>query len=291
MDYNEFINVVTNSVRDSLPGCEVTLREVVKNNNVVLSGLSIRSDEVNAAPTIYLEQFYEAYRDGDDIPSILGRIISIYEDNKLVDNYDFAFIEDYDTAKNNIYFKAVNLESNKKFLADVPYSEFRDLALVPYYLLDDEVFGDASVVIHNDLFEKWNIKKDDFYKDIMDNMENRFEYEFMPITDMLTRLSGGLLPDDMSCMGMYVLFPEHKLYGAALIAVCSVLGRIAEILESDYYIIPSSVHELIIVRSDDEEDEKLLNDMISEVNNTVVLPEDYLSDHAYFYKRGMGITR
>lgn len=291
MDYNVFINVIKASVQEMLPECEISVRDIVKNNNVVLSAISIKSDNVNAAPTIYLEQFYMEYKEGEDIKSIVDKIIEIYEHTKLGVNYNLDGIESYDKAINHIYFKAVNYEKNSDFLSDIPYYLFEDLALVPYYMIDDEVIGEASVVIHNDLFESWKVDSDRFYRDVMINMENHYEYEFRPITDVLSKLSGGMLPDDMSCLGMYVLFPENKYYGAALIAVNSVLYNIAEMLKSDYYILPSSVHELIIVKSDDKKDEKLLNEIISEVNNTSVSPEDILANHAYYYKRGYGITQ
>lgn len=290
MDFNVFINVIKASVEEMLPDCEITIRDVVKNNNVILSAISIKSENVNAAPTIYLEQFYEEYRKGTDIRSITDRIVEIYEINKLCSDYDFKDIEEYDKAKRNIYFKAVNYMNNSDFLTDVPYYLFEDLALVPYYLINDEVIGEASVVIHNDLFESWNIDSNVFYNDIMENMENHFEYAFQPITDVLSKLSDGMLPDNLSSMGMYVLYPENKLYGAALIAVCSVLRNIAEMLRSNYYIIPSSVHELIIVKSDDENDRDILNGIVEEVNNTALSPEDILAGHVYYYKRGLGIT-
>lgn len=290
MDYNVFTNVILASLQEKLPECTVALKNVVKNNNVTLSAVCIKSEDVNAAPTIYLEQFYEAYLDGESIEYITQEIIEIYERNKPEIDYDFAEIEEYENARNHLYFKAVNYESNDEFLSDVPYFRFEDLALVPYFHIKDGFFGDASVVIHYDLFDKWKVERDTFYKNIMDNMENRFDYDFVPITDMLSRISGISLTEDCTDIGMYVLCSERQLYGAALISVCSVLGKIAEAIESDYFIIPSSVHELIIVRSDEAQDEDMLNDMVCEVNNTVVCAEDYLSDHVYFYKRGIGIT-
>lgn len=88
MDYNVFINVIKASVQEMLPECEISVRDIVKNNNVVLSAISIKSDNVNAAPTIYLEQFYMEYKEGEDIKSIVDKIIEIYEHTKLGVNYN-----------------------------------------------------------------------------------------------------------------------------------------------------------------------------------------------------------
>lgn len=291
MNFTDFTNEIEEIIEERLPECEVVLRSIVKNNNVILSGITIKDEAINAAPTIYLEQFYESFQDGETLESISDKILNIYDSNKLKQDYDFEFIENYESAKNNLYFKAVNHDKNKEFLEDIPYFEFEDLALVPYILIDDEIFWSASLVIHRNLFERWCIDENTLYYDIMQNMEQNFEYDFMPITDVLAEMTNCILPDEDYGIGMYVLSPKTKLYGAALIAIDSVLEKIAAELDSDFYIIPSSVHELIIVKSHDKDMAESLNEMINEVNETVVSCEDILSDHAYFYERGWGITQ
>lgn len=291
MNFTDFTNEIEEIIEERLPECEVVLRSIVKNNNVILSGITIKDEAINAAPTIYLEQFYESFQDGETLESISDKILNIYDSNKLKQDYDFEFIENYESAKNNLYFKAVNHDKNKEFLEEIPYFEFEDLALVPYILIDDEIFWSASLVIHRNLFERWCIDENTLYYDIMQNMEQNFEYDFMPITDVLAEMTNCILPDEDYGIGMYVLSPKTKLYGAALIAIDSVLEKIAAELDSDFYIIPSSVHELIIVKSHDKDMAESLNEMINEVNETVVSCEDILSDHAYFYERGWGITQ
>lgn len=291
MNYTEFKNEILEGIRARLWDCEIEIRDVMKNNNVVLNGLCIKSAEINAAPTVYLEQFYESYIDGTDIEEIIDKIISMYDENKPESDYDFSYIDSYESTKNNIYFKAVNYERNKSFLEDVPYFRFIDLALVPYIMIDDELFGNASVVIHQDLFNRWGIDTDTFYWDVMNNMENNYKYDFVPISQLLKNMINK--DDDCieACSEMYVLCPSERVYGAALIAVSKVMAQIADKMDSDYYIIPSSIHELIMVSADDRNNEEYLNNMINEVNESVVSEEDYLSNHSYYYRRGYGITQ
>lgn len=290
MEFNKFIEIILESVRERLPECEVELRKVVKNNNVTLSGLTIKKKNINAAPTIYLEQFFESYLEGEEINEIINIVIGLYEENKLNCDYDFSFVENYDEAKKYIYFKAVNQKFNQEYLDEIPFFPFKDLALVPYIMIDDEIFGNASVVVHNDLVKLWNIDKDMLYSDVMFNMKNNFMYEFSPIAKVLGSLSDSFPSEAFDDVGMYVLYSSKRIYSAALIAVEEVMAQIASVIDSDYYIIPSSVHELIIVRQDEDESEENINNIISEVNDTVVSGEDILADHLYRYRRGIGIT-
>lgn len=290
MEFNEFIVKILESVRNELPDCEAEIRKVVKNNNVTLSGLTIKSKDINTAPTIYLEQFYESYQEGEDLDEVVNVILRLYEDSRLSEDYDLDFVEKYEEAKNHIYFKAVNQKLNKEYLSEVVFFPFRDLALVPYIMIDDDIFGNASVVIHNELFKLWNIDKDEFYSDVMYNMENNYEYEFRPIVDVLGAMADSFPREAFDEAGMHVLYSKNRIYSAALIAVDGVMEKIASKLDSDYYIIPSSVHELIIVTADGEDCEETINNIILEVNDTVVSGEDILADHLYCYRRGVGIT-
>ena len=63
-----FAAVVKEAVEASLgDGYEVSINEVLKNNDTHLTGLTIRTEESNVAPTIYLEGMFERYKAGDGI--------------------------------------------------------------------------------------------------------------------------------------------------------------------------------------------------------------------------------
>ena len=67
-----------------------------------------------------------------------------------------------------------------------------------------------------------------------------------------------------------------------------VLEMIGEILKEDFYILPSSIHEMIILPKSREIAKEELDAMIQDINHTQVDTEEVLSDHAYLYERGLG---
>lgn len=76
---------------------------------------------------------------------------------------------------------------------------------------------------------------------------------------------------------------SRKTYGACSILYPGMLEQLAERIGGDYYMIPSSVHEFLLVPREREQDREELKKMIAEVNRTELPPEEVLSDHLYLY--------
>lgn len=134
-------------------GYTVRLQKVQKNNGMVLNGLTIQKVGVNIAPTIYLDSFYEEYRNGRTLESIVNAISATYEQHKVEKNFDVEMISDYDAVKDRICFKLINAEKNRELLKDVPYVPLMDLAIVFYILIDQCVDGNATALIRNNMLE------------------------------------------------------------------------------------------------------------------------------------------
>lgn len=88
---------------------------------------------------------------------------------------------------------------------------------------------------------------------------------------------------------MYILTNKKKQYGATCILYEGVLREIAQRLQSDFYILPSSVHEVILLPTNNDSDRKELTEMVLEVNNSILSKEDMLSDHVYYFSKVNGI--
>ena len=86
---------------------------------------------------------------------------------------------------------------------------------------------------------------------------------------------------------MYIVSNEKKLNGASAILYKDSLQSIARRLNSDFYIIPSSVHEVIAIPYNDftKKQESFLKETIAFVNNTEVSTQDVLSNNLYFFSR------
>lgn len=291
MEYLEFTESIRKSVSDQLGNDKkVTIREVLKNNGIRLKGLLIASKDHSASPTIYLERFYDRYLHGDPMEEITDTIVSIYSENTIGDESIPDLFDDYEKARKDLYLKAVNKEKNGELLSDVPHIDFLDLSLIPYVLIRQIRKMKASVIIHNDMVDHWKVAAKQILADAMKNMIDHYGYELMPMQEMLKQM---LQEEDIKTLGkkenaMYVLLSPGMQYCAALMAVDSVMKNVAEQLHSDIVILPSSIHELIVIPSSTDRDWKQLDELVKSVNETSVSDEDILSDHSYLYKRGIG---
>ena len=118
-----FAQVVKEAVEASLgDGYEVSIHEVLKNNDTHLTGLTIRTEESNVAPTIYLEGSFERYKAGDAaVPVIVSEILSVYESHKTTMSFDASLVTDFSACKERICYKLVNADRNRELLADAPH--------------------------------------------------------------------------------------------------------------------------------------------------------------------------
>ena len=97
----------------------------------------------------------------------------------------------------------------------------------------------------------------------------------------------------MTERSLYVLTNNIHINGAALMLVTDILDKIGEKAGMDYYVLPSSIHEVLIAKDDGQVTKNMLKDLIYDGNRTdgVVSPKDILSDNVYRYSRkNKGLT-
>ena len=118
---------------------------------------------------------------------------------------------------------------------------------------------------------KYRIKPSDLVNALN---RNPYKFKFAKMSELL----GLGHQDDMK---MYVLTNPDQNLGSGLIVHDKILRHILDTIREDIYILPSSVHELIILPSSVVDDEKYLTSMVHEINQTEVEPKDRLSDDVY----------
>lgn len=284
MNYQEFVGSVTGFLRESLPyGTEFNLIPLEKNNGVILEGLTVRKEGERAAPAIYLDSYYQEYLAGHPLREIQETILSCCEDNSFSEHFDTDFFMDYRKVKPTVVYKLVNYEKNKKLLERIPHVPFLNLAVVFYCLLTDTPAGNATVLIHNSHMEYWKITCCELYQDAKENTPRLLPAEVKSMAQVLTELSEGLNSPEEDELPMYVLTNSKKALGAASILYEGILMHCAKWLNSSYYILPSSIHEVILIPEKAVPDERELSVMVREINRTQVLKTEVLSDQIYFY--------
>ena len=139
MEYRDFVEKVKEQIQDFLPerfaDATVEVNQIVKNNDCVLDGLMVRTEESNIAPTIYLNPYFEQMQDGAELDDVLAQIASVYQSHYIDHDIDVSAVTDFDKIKEKIVCKLINEEANQQFLQDKPYSKLEDLAVVYQILM------------------------------------------------------------------------------------------------------------------------------------------------------------
>lgn len=271
-------------------GGNITINHVIKNNGCEMDGLVIMEKGKDIAPTIYLDSFYELYTNGENIKNIIRQIEVIYEQNKNNVTFDVNILKHFDTIKDKIVYKVVNYRSNEKLLEQVPHKRILDLAVVFYCLLDNEYGRSATALIYNNNLKNWNVTIDDVYKAALKNTPDLLHSKISSMAALFEKCGVNVDGEEVDLKDyvpsdMYVLTNESKLNGAACILYENVLYDFAQKLGADLYILPSSVHEVILLPKLSMFEKDELVNMVKEVNTEGVAADEVLSDHVYEYNR------
>lgn len=282
--YNEYVEEVRKAVEREI-GKTVRVQKINKNNGLVLDGLTIMTEGVNIAPTIYLNGYYEDYL-SDGAVAVAKRIIATYEANKPKESVDISFFMDIEKVSPKIKMKLINYEKNKELLEQVPHKRFLDLAIMFIVVLGSDCEnGFASILIHNHHLNFWDIGTEDLYNIAMENTAN--DFEVIPMSSIIKAVmdeeSAGAIMDNAE-IEMSILTNHYRLHGAVGIIHKEILNQYMKETKADkVWIIPSSIHETLLIPCDFMPDMEYVKDMVKEVNATQVQPEEILSDNVYVY--------
>ena len=288
-----FETKVVNTLKEFLPETKMEIRQITKQNDRVLDELIISSENTDIAPAIYLDSYYDAFMTGDtSFEEVVEHICRLYEDNKTAVTFNQDAFLDWNRAKERIVCRIVNKKANENFLQDVPHVDFLDLSIVFSYLITIEDAGQGNIVIHQCHADEWGVTADDLYEAAKKSAPALLPATIKGMFDTLGELLGGSSDvAEMQADGvpdMTVLSNATKTFGAAAIIYDGVQEALAKRVGGSYYVLPSSVHELLILPATDERIDKNLDVMVKEVNANEVPDGEVLSDHCYFYDAEAG---
>ena len=231
MEYREFLENVRKEVESRYDSnVSVTLNHVMKNNGTELDGITIMEKDKNIAPTIYINSFYDRYREGVSLKAVVSEIIRIYNQNKNSININADYFENYENVRKTIVYKLVNYQKNKKLLEDVPYKRVLDLAVVFYCLIEQRKGVSATALIHNEHLRIWNVTEDEIYNDALKNTPVLLAGSIVPMSKILSEIAGTAPADndEKVCKYtgediLYVLTNSSRVNGAACILYDNLL--------------------------------------------------------------------
>lgn len=307
-NFEEFKVAVVDGIREWLPEqfatAHVSIQVVTKNNDLKLTGLTIQSVGSNIAPTIYLEGFYEKYQEGTEMPEILRLIAEVRVKHEIEGGFDASQITDFDKCQDKILPRLVGAEWNKELLEKRPHVIIEDLAVTFCIDLGANEEGTMSVPIHNDLMNSWGVTVETLYELAVKNLSGSKVGTFRSMNEVMAAM---MLPnlieeygDEETAEQMLEMMmpPEDKIFvlsnrsginGASILLDKEMMQTVIDRVGSDFYILPSSLHEVLVVPADEGMNPADLVSMVVEVNQTTVETSDRLSNQIYTYSVDEGI--
>ena len=233
MEMLVFATKVQHAVREALgEEYRVELKEVRKNNGVILQGLVIRRGEDNIMPTIYLNSFLKAYEQGITFADIIRKIVSVYRDDAVGKEIDISFFCD---------FRLINKAKNKELLEKAPFIPILDLAACFYYACEEGGVINGVIPVYHSHLEVWGVTDRELFECAVKNTPKLFPCEIMPMKSALREMLQELeeMGEDIAgkldqIIPMMILTNSKKTYGACCIMYPKVLERLAGSVGGDY---------------------------------------------------------
>ena len=285
MGFQKFVENIVDLLQERMGDAyEIRVLHVTKNNDVEQTGIAITRQEDSIFPTIYLEGLYQEYREGEMLGVLVERIINCHEEQSMALELDMDFFRDYGRVKDRIFYKLVSLEKNKKFLRDAPHLRWHDLAIVFYYELEKDMVEGGSITIKRQHMLMWKQNAESLYRTARRNTKRDMPELLVSMGELISEMTGVSVRED-DATPMYVLTNQEKRFGASAMLYSEKIGQLAERFGCDVLILPSSVHEVLLIPDDHIREYAFYRQMVAEVNRTQVEPEEVLSYGLYRYCR------
>lgn len=298
MEMKEFLQEVAKQIEERLDGVKAIPTESMKYNGVIQNGVAIRMNDQRISPILYLDLMYQRYKKGDlSIPEIVKRAIKEYETLPVLDISSFEASLSASNLLDKINIRLVNKEANKEMISKGMLLNYdvADTDLVALFYLevvsDDKVIGGAGITEY--MFETYfpKLSVEQLYHEVVYRVREE-DVMFESMKNVMLKYLGCTEEDfdgiDIDENLIYLLSNKQRVYGAFMILSEIVRNMILEQFGATVYVIPSSVHELLIVSTSLGGDTKDLKEMVSQVNMTALEDEYVLSNNIYTYDATTG---
>lgn len=280
MNYEQFIDAMLECTRRKLPGTDIVeVQEVQKNNGVKLVGLVIRRHDFGIAPVVYMDEFYKRYMSGQSIENLSSMLLERCRHIPEMSHWNFEEFKDFRKIQDKIVYKLINAEENKELLKEIPHLPILDFAIVFFMMLEVSENETGSILIKNSQMDLWNCPISLLYEYAKRNTPVLCP----PVLCLLSEVVGVLEKECFDNAPIYLLTNKSGVNGAAALLYPNMPGNIYAMIGRNYYLLPSSIHEFLIVPDEHGSTPEVLKSIVREVNATQVEKEDFLSDDIYYF--------
>lgn len=285
MNFEEFMAWVKENItsKDWKKTSQIEISVVKKNNGVSATGLFIRENGQDVSPILYLDDYYIHYQNGELLENIIRNIRADYDEKVQMAAVKIPNLQEFENIRGRVIYRLVNYEKNKEILEDCPHIRLYDLAVTFRWVARIDDVGVSTSLITNKQVKEWGVSVNDLVLAARQNTPRLFPAQIIDMEEMLAGMVSFILYP--SAIPMYILTNEQELNGASALLYGDILKDFANKKGADMYILPSSIHEVIMIPADRIDDPKKLSSMVHEANTTVVSTGDVLSDSVYYYDR------
>lgn len=287
MNYNEFKEELVEAVKEVLgKKARVEVEQMKKINKNDREGLVVSEVGKNISPILYIDELYSIYKSENCFHEIVALVVG--ECKKIPHIEGMEMLDDWKQVKTHVKLELINQEWNELLLKEVPFETIEDLAVICRIEFFQSKEGKGGCIVNNDMLNSWNISKEELFRSAHENLKEEGFY----IIDLNTAIKEMTGKDMAMELGIeeeipqqYVLTNKSKWKGACGILQTELLQDFSNQIGKNFFILPSSVHELIFVPDDKRLQTEELQEMVLQVNDTCVTNEERLSDHVYYYDR------
>lgn len=301
MNFNDFVEEVTGNIKLFLPEDYMDAEITVTGNeklNETYWGMVVRKEDQSLAPVINLNRLYESYqgRPGMNMEDVCRQVADVIIDTPEM--VDLNTILNYDVAKNHLFIRVSSAEANQEMLDNVPHQLMEDLAITYHVAVNMDREGLSSTIISNEMMEQYGITQEQLHEDALKSAASILPPDIATIGAKMNDLIGDLsiiltseeremmqniLRDDAQSPTFIVVTNKEQINGAGAIFYPEVMENMGYLVGGDFFILPSSIHETLVLPDNGEMDAQSLKEMVEEVNATQVLPHDRLTNEVYHY--------
>lgn len=295
-DYNTFLDEVVHGIEERLGArYKVKVERILRNNaceyqSIIINGMDDTIHDCKVSPAIHMDYWYGMYSDGMGIENIINEVIEIYE----VGKYEAKGVELLANAKHtvasHIFFRIINAAQNIELLTGSPHIRIEDLAVTFHYMCSNDGTMLQSFRITDTIAADWELTRDELYEYAKKNTPVLFPEKFMSLKSVLLNRNKGktVFDEELEMVSdseipMYVLTNETGFNGASVILYSSYMKMLAKRYGSSLYILPSSIHEVILIPMSCGVDGIELKSLVEDVNAKHVDATERLSDNVYVY--------
>lgn len=285
MNFEEFMAWVKENItsKDWKETSQIEISVVKKNNGVSATGLFIRENGQDVSPILYLDDYYIHYQNGELLENIIRNIRADYDKKVQMAAVKIPNLQEFENIRGRVIYRLVNYEKNKEILEDCPHIRLYDLAVTFRWVARIDDVGVSTSLITNKQVKEWGVSVNDLVLAARQNTPRLFPAQIIDMEEMLAGMVSFILYP--STIPMYILTNKQELNGASALLYGDILKDFANKKGADMYILPSSIHEVIMVPADRINDPTKLLSIVHDANTTVVSIGDVLSDSVYYYDR------